>query len=117
MERYKTRYHRINPGHPIEVVNWRVVIGGPRPDLPPQVFPAGRGARAALKGHRRVYVPESGGFVDTPVYDRYALGAGTRITGPAIVEEAESTVVIGVGGRVRSDEHNNLILTLSADKR
>jgi len=117
LERYKTRYHRINPGHPIEVVNWRVVIGGPRPDLPPQVFPAGRGARAALKGHRRVYVPESGGFVDTPVYDRYALGAGTRITGPAIVEEAESTVVIGVGGRVRSDEHNNLILTLSADKR
>ena len=117
LERYKTRYHRINPGHPIEVVNWRVVVGGPQPDLPPQIFPAGRGARAALKGHRRVYVPESGGFVDCPVYDRYALGAGTRITGPAIVEEAESTVVIGFGARVRADEYNNLILTLPAEKR
>ena len=112
LERYRTRYHRTNPGHPIEVVSWRVVVGGPRPDHRPQTFPAGSDSAEALKGRREVYTPESGGFEDCPVYDRYALGAGAQLEGPAIVEEAESTVVIGHGAEVRADEHNNLHLTL-----
>ena len=114
LERYRARYHRTNPGHPIEVVSWRVVVGGPRPDHCPQTFPAARDAADALKGRRQVYTPESGGFEDCPVYDRYALGAGASIEGPAIVEEAESTVVIGPRGEVQADEHNNLHLTLPA---
>ncbi|MCY4469729.1 MAG: hydantoinase/oxoprolinase family protein [Thiotrichales bacterium] len=114
LERYRARYHRTNPGHPIEVVSWRVVVGGPRPDHRPQTVPATRDAAEGLKGRRQVYTPESGGFEDCPVYDRYALGAGARIEGPAIVEEAESTVVIGRGGVVQADEHNNLHLTLPA---
>ena len=114
LERYRTRYHRTNPGHPIEVVSWRLVVGGPRPDHRPQTVPAARDATGALKGHRQVYSPESGGFEDCPVYDRYALGAGASIEGPAVVEEAESTVVIGAGAEVEADEHNNLHLTLPA---
>ena len=117
VESYRARYHRTNPGHPIEIVNWRVVVSGPRPDVRLQKFPSGRGARAALKGHRQVYFVETGGFVDCPVYDRYSLGAGTRIKGPAIIEEMESTVVVGVGARVQADEHNNLLLTLPKDIR
>ena len=58
-----------------------------------------------------------GDFVDCPVYDRYRLGAGTRIMGPAIIEEVESTVVVGVGARVKADEHNNLLMTLAKDSR
>ena len=114
LERYRARYHRTNPGHPIEVVSWRVVVGGPRPDHRPQTVPDARDTAEGLKGRRQVYTPESGGFEDCPVYDRYALGAGASIEGPAIVEEAESTVVIGRGGVVQADEHNNLHLTLPA---
>ena len=33
--------------------------------------------------------------METPVYDRYALAPGTTFKGPAIVEERESTAVIG----------------------
>ena len=112
LTRYQTRYHRTNPGHPIEVVNWRVVVGGPRPDIKLQTFPAGKSARAALKGRRKVYDADAGGFIDCPVYDRYALGAGVRLKGPAIIEEVESTVVVGAGAQVEADRHNNLILTL-----
>ena len=112
VERYRTRYHRTNPEHPIEVVSWRVVVSGPRPDHRPQTVPAARDGVQALKGRRQVYVPESGGFEDCPVYDRYALGAGASIEGPAVVEESESTVVIGTGAEVRADEHNHLHLTL-----
>ena len=112
VERYRTRYHRTNPGHPIEVVSWRVVVSGPRPDHRPQTVAAAADGDRALKGRRQVYMPETGGFEDCPVYDRYALGAGASIEGPAVVEEAESTVVIGAGAEVRADEHNNLHLTL-----
>ena len=114
LERYRARYHRVNPGHPIEVVSWRVVVGGPRPNHRPQTFAPGRDADEALKGRRRAYSPESGAFVDWPVYDRYALGGGVRIDGPAIVEETESTVVIGAGAEMQADEHNNLHLILPA---
>ena len=112
VERYRMRYHRTNPGHPIEVVSWRVVVSGPRPDHRPPTVPDARNGVRALKGRRRICTPETGAFVDCPVYDRYALGAGASIEGPAVVEEAESTVVIGAGAEVRADEHNNLHLTL-----
>jgi len=38
------------------------------------------------------HFPELGGFVATPVYDRYGCRPGDELTGPAIVEERESTV-------------------------
>jgi len=117
LERYQARYHRTNPGHRIEVVNWRVAVGGPRPDVRLEIFPFSGGANLALKGHRQVYMSDTDGFVECPVYDRYRLGAGANINGPAIIEEVESTVVVGPDGKVQADEHNNLLLTLVAHQR
>ena len=50
------------------------------------------------KGTRPVFFAELGGFVDTPVYDHYALAPGVAVQGPAIVEQRESTVVVGPSG-------------------
>jgi N-methylhydantoinase A len=69
-----------------------------------------------LKGLRKAYFPEAAGYVDTPVYDRDALGPTSRFTGPAIVEERESTTVIGPGAVVTVDPHRSLILTPSAEE-
>jgi N-methylhydantoinase A len=52
----------------------------------------------ARKGTRPVWFPEAGGFVETAVYDRYALRVGETIEGPAVFEENESTFVIGPDG-------------------
>ena len=65
-----------------------------------------------MKGHRRAYFADLGGFVDTPLYDRSALKAGATFEGPAIVEEKDSTAVIGPHATVRVDEYQNLIVTL-----
>jgi N-methylhydantoinase A/oxoprolinase/acetone carboxylase beta subunit len=43
------------------------------------------------------------------VYDRYDLAAGTSLTGPAIVEERESTTVLPPGVTATVDEYANLI--------
>ena len=37
------------------------------------------------------------GYVETPVYRRESLGAGLTLTGPAIVEEPDSTTVVHPG--------------------
>ena len=58
---------------------------------------------------RRAYFPETRGYTDTPVYDRYALAPGTALTGPAIVEERESTTVIPPGVTATVDEYATLL--------
>ena len=51
-------------------------------------------------------------WMETPVYDRYALGPGASFDGPAIVEERESTAVIGPGARCRVDEGLTIVVTM-----
>ncbi|MEW6297960.1 MAG: hydantoinase/oxoprolinase family protein [Thermodesulfobacteriota bacterium] len=112
-EEYERLYKRLNPGVEIEVVSWRVVASGPRPQIrlrPPET--AEGHPSDALKGERPVYFPEHDGFVPCAVYDRYRLPAGTTFTGPAVVEERECTVVVGPGARVSVDAEQNLVIAL-----
>jgi N-methylhydantoinase A len=106
---YVRLYGRLGPPVAVEAITWRVVSSGPRPDLRLSTAPAGSGdADSARKGTRRAYMPEHGGMTDVPVYDRYRLGPGAAFTGPAIVEERESTTVIGPQAAVTVDAEGNL---------
>ena len=108
---YQALYHRRPSGVPVEALNWRITAAGPAPDLPPGPAPAApRPAAAAVKGTRPAFFIEAGGFVPAPVYDRYALGPGAEFAGPAIVEERESTAVIGPGARCRVAEDLTLVV-------
>ncbi|PWJ20606.1 hydantoinase/oxoprolinase family protein [Jannaschia seohaensis] len=94
----------------IEVISWRVLVSGPKPVLEPT---AALSEGPALKGHRAVYFSEAGGFVDTPVYDRYRVKAGARIDGPALFEERESTIIVPPHAVAVPDVHGNLVIDLS----
>jgi N-methylhydantoinase A len=48
--------------------------------------------------------------VKTPVYDRYNLEPGAAFSGPAIVEERESTLIVNARGRAKVDEYLNVIV-------
>jgi len=110
---YRALYSRVPMGVPIEALNFRVVVSGPLPDIsvsgakPAAAAPA---ATPSPKGTRKAYFPEAGGYVDTPVYDRYTLTPGAAFAGPAIIEERESTTVAGPGARVRVDGRLTLVL-------
>jgi N-methylhydantoinase A len=107
---YRSLYGRKGPDVPLEVINWRVVASGPTPETD-FCFPRETNGRAnALKGKRRAYFPEHDGYIETPVYDRYALAPGASFSGPAIVEERESTLIVGPGGRGRVDEYLNIVV-------
>src|SRR5437667_4102355 len=128
---YRALYHRLPHGVPIEALNWRLTVSGPQPGTglsgrsepgralirPPSVHasrsaPTTTGPARATKGARQAYFAEVGGFVETPVYDRYALRAGAEFAGPAIVEERESTAVVGPGARCRVDDGFGLVVEI-----
>lgn len=95
-----------------EVANARLRALGKREALPP-ARARGRGkAEDALKGSRKVYFPEGGGWLKSNIYDREKLLLGAELSGPAIVEQADATTVIPPGARARVDEHLNLVIDL-----
>lgn len=112
---YLQTFSRTAHGVPIEIVNIRVSMhshierGGVqrKADLK-------RSETPVLKGSRPVYFPEERTFVETSVYDRYALTVNQQFYGPAIVEERESTVVLGPGSTFHHDGDGNLIVQLPA---
>jgi N-methylhydantoinase A len=107
---YRLLYSRTPMGVPLEALNWRAVVSGPPPDLTiTSGLETGAATAPTAKKHRAAYFPEAGGYVETPVYDRYRLDPGARLAGPAIVEERESTTVIGPGALISVDAHRNLV--------
>jgi N-methylhydantoinase A len=110
---YARMYGRVADGLALEVINWRTVVSGPSPslDLRRQDRRDPNGANA-LKTHRPVYFAQYGDFRNTPVYDRYQLMPGVVVNGPAIVEERESTAVVGPAAVGTVDEFSNLIVRM-----
>jgi len=111
---YQELYERLGPPVNIEVLNWRVISAGPKPEVKLEI--TGGSAVTTVtetqKGVRPAYFPEAAGFVATPIYDRYQMTPGLRFTGPAIIEERESTVIVGPGSDCQIDDHYNLVITM-----
>ena len=91
---------------PIECVSLRLTTIGRIAKPPPRSLP--HGAPPESKSRREVYFAETRGYVDCPIYDRYALGARAELAGPAIVEEFDSTTVVHPGYGLYVDDHGNL---------
>jgi N-methylhydantoinase A len=112
---YREKFALTPPGVPVEFLNIRVAARAPVAGA--DVVLAGRrggDAGAARKNERPVYFPDAGGFVPASVYDRYRLGIGDTLTGPAVVEEEGSTLVVGPGATARVAASGNIIMTLDS---
>jgi len=116
LERFHVEHDRTYgfnaPEEPVEVVSLRLTSIGKI------AKPAARrlevGECPAPKERRPVYFAEAGDYVDCPIYDRYALPAGARFDGPAIVEEFDSTTVVHPHFAVTVDDVGNLIIEREA---
>ncbi len=104
-ETYTRLYGRTYPESPVEFVNFRVRASLPVRllELPRLPYMGGR-IQDAIKGERKAFSGLARNFVPFTVYDRYKLFPGATFSGPAIVEERESTVVVGEDAKVRVDE-------------
>lgn len=116
-EVYAQLYGRTYPEIPVEFVNFRVRASLPLPPLQlPRLPASGSGDLGqARKGERLAYSAPSGDFIPFAVYDRYKLFAGASFPGPAIIEERESTVIVGEEATVSVDEYGFLWIRMDED--
>ena len=105
---YERLYTHVYTGTVIQAISWRVECAGPMPSISIERLEGVMSNGSALKGRRRAYFGDAGGWTDAPVYDRYALAPGQAIAGPAIVEERESTTVVPPGDDLEVDAQGNL---------
>ena len=114
--RYEALYAFAPLDAPLVITTWKVEARAPDPGIGAHYSMSGSNSSAAsaAKGVRRAWFPDTGDWVSTPVYERYAFQAGDAVGGPALIEERESTVVIGPGDRVHVDAAGNLVAELDA---
>jgi N-methylhydantoinase A len=110
---YRDRFERVVEESPIEALSWRLSCAAPgwTIDLAGAVPQTAGSATPSPRTHRRVLF-EGAGWQDCPVYDRYAMRTGTRLRGPALIEERESTCVVGPDSTISVDAFLNLVIEL-----
>lgn len=108
-ERYRIAYGIAMTG-PLELVTLRVRVTRIVDKVPlgRRLDPAGGAAPAP--GTRRAWFPETGGWTDTAVHDRAHLAPGATVTGPAVIGDEESTVVVPPGWSAGVDEEYHVVL-------
>jgi N-methylhydantoinase A len=112
--RHKDYYGYDMRSQPIEIVNARLVVTGKRRATPQERVKLVRGAlKQALIEKRKVWFPQTG-FVPTPVYDRDRLCADCRITGPAIIEQMDTTTIVPPKAKLKQDRHGYLHMELES---
>lgn len=101
---YGVRFHV-----PVELVAMRVVARGattPVEDAP--IEAVGGDVGAAVIETRPGYF--NGAWQDTKHYDRGRLGIGSRIEGPAIIRQYDTTTVLLPGHYAEIDTHGNILI-------
>jgi N-methylhydantoinase A len=111
---YEHRYAHHSPDEPVEMVNIRLAVVGKRPRL--KFPPVKSGGRVKPIRRRPVYFGDSGEPLACPVHARDTLGAGSRIAGPALIEEHGTTTVLDKGDVCRVAASGELIVSVGGSR-
>ncbi|MDY7037483.1 MAG: hydantoinase/oxoprolinase family protein, partial [Thermodesulfobacteriota bacterium] len=110
---YEKLYGRTYPDSQVEFINFKV-----RASLPvrllefPRLEKKADSLDNAIKGQRQAYSGIVRDFIPYTVYDRYRLFPGAKFHGPSIIEERESTVIVGEDATVSMDDFGFLWIDL-----
>ncbi len=106
---YRATYNRLLDGIAIRILSLRTAVVGRRPEFDLAALGPTEGSLAdALIGEREVWI--DGGWRTTRVYDRLALPVDARVTGPAIVEQSDTTIFVDPGLTGEVDPFGNLVV-------
>jgi N-methylhydantoinase A/oxoprolinase/acetone carboxylase beta subunit len=110
---YEKLYGRTYPDSEVEFINFKV-----RASLPERLLQLPKPNKKtmslddAVKGRRPAYSPKARDFIPYLVFDRYKLFPTASFRGPAIIEEKESTVIVGEDAMVSVDDYGFLWIEL-----
>ena len=112
LDAHEFAYGFRNPEDPVEIVNLRLTAKARLYRAPQTTLPPAEGPPPPRE--RRLVRFAGKGFPDTPVYDRGALGAGSRIAGPAVIEQLDATAIVYPGDTAAVDTYGNLTIRIAA---
>jgi N-methylhydantoinase A len=104
-------FGHIQPEGKLAVTKVRLVAVGLLPTLPNPQEQLANGA-AVPRESRKVWIDAEHGWHETPVYQGADLRPGMVVTGPAMIDEATTTILVGVGDVASIDSANNYLITL-----
>ena len=106
---YKKSFGRLLIGPQVRVMNLRVAVIGRRPpfDLG-RLAPTAGNSERSLSGMRKVYA--DGKWHEASVFKRLELPIGTRIDGPAILEQPDATIFVDPGLIAEVDRLGNIFM-------
>ena len=106
------RFAHSDPADQVEIATFRLAAIGrmPDPDFADVARPAS--GTPSRSGSRRIWLDDA--WTDTPIYQRDALGAGAAIAGPAVIEEAFTTLILPAGWRAEMHASGDLLATRTA---
>ncbi len=107
---YAKFYDRLVPGADVEVLSYEVTVSTLVPEGP-QATQGRPNAKAAPPYARAVRDPANGRVAEWTVHDRMALAAGSRLAGPAIVAEDETSTLVPSGWKAELDALGYIHLT------
>jgi N-methylhydantoinase A len=112
---YRKLYGRTYPDTPVEFVTFKVRASLPeRPFRIPPLKRTEGTLEACTKGERMAFSLTRREFIPHRVYDRFKLFPGASFDGPAIIEEKESTIVVGEDGGVEIDKFGFVWINIDA---
>jgi N-methylhydantoinase A len=111
---YRATYGRLLDGIPMRLMNYRIAVIGRRPKLDMAVFAPvdGKPAEDCRIGTRKVFA--DGEWHEAGIYDRLQLAVGASIAGPALLEQADTTIFVDPGLVAVVDAFGNLVITPGA---
>ena len=107
---YRRAYGRLLKGIGMRVLNLRVAVIGRRPrfDLSALADAATASPAEAHLGSRPVWA--GGQWHDCAIYDRLSLRPGSRLAGPALLEQDDTTIYVDPGMTAEVDRLGNLLV-------
>jgi len=115
-EVYQKLYGRTYPDSEVEFINFKVRASLPERLIQfPKLEGGGKSLTQAIKGKRMAYSPIAKDFIPYTVYNRYLLPPRATFLGPAIIEERESTLVVGEDATVTVDDYGFLWVDLKGN--
>jgi N-methylhydantoinase A len=106
---YNEVYNLTIPGQAAEAITWSVTVQGPSP-----VLSKPGTAKTAKKPKAlrilKLFDARLGKQTNAPVYWRFDMTPGTRIKGPAIIAEHETSTIVGTAFAARIDLYGNIVL-------
>ena len=113
---YQKLYGRTYSETPVEFVTFKVRASLPeRPFRIPPLKNTGKSIADCLKGERQAFSLIKKEYIPYQVFDRFKLFAGASLNGPAIIEEKESTIIVGEDAKASVDEYGFVWIDLNSE--